>query len=350
LEGKRLRIYMNAGPINLKQGQTIYAKGIDKDGNETRVTSSYTSSVSNAIDSAACDGNDSTSYYFSGWVYPTISVDPSLEGKRLRIYMNAGTFSGSTAANKTLSFYNSSGGVISTITFNGVYNNIVTVPVGTRSIVICPNGSSQWVYLYELQVSNEPTFSATNGYMLINADSSRAIHSPYQMVTINYFLTSVQRLYSLDNGITWLNYQDKPVWVNQGQTILAKGIDKYGNVTRIIPSYTANVPDAIGSAAYDNNDSTSYNFSGWVYPTIFIDSSMIGKKIRIYMVAGTNSGSTAANKTLSFYNASGGVISTITFNGTYNNVLTIPQGTTKIVICPNGASQWINLYEIQPSN
>lgn len=121
-------------------------------------------------------------------------------------------------------------------------------------------------------------------------------------------------------------------------------------MTRIIPSYTANVPDAIGSAAYDNNDSTSYNFSGWVYPTIFIDSSMIGKKIRIYMVAGTNSGSTAANKTLSFYNASGGVISTITFNGTYNNVLTIPQGTTKIVICPNGASQWINLYEIQPSN
>ncbi len=166
------------------------------------------------------------------------------------------------------------------------------------------------------------------------------------MITINYFSTSIQRFYRLGTTGDWINYQDQPIKVNQGQTIYAKGIDQYGNETRIVSSYTVNVPDAIGAAAYDGNDSTSVNQNN-VY--MKVDSSMEGKKI---IVKWTN-----------IYSGSRGPSSYITFLDKNKNVINqIKRGefdysvATTTIDLPVGTG-WINyskdygsslLYEITP--
>ncbi len=180
--------------------------------------------------------------------------------------------------------------------------------------------------------------------MLLHADSTKAIRSPYQMVTINYFPTSVQRLYRIGTTGEWLNYQDQAVRVNQGETIYAKGIDQYGNETRITSSYTANVTDAIGAAAYDGDINTS--FAGYD-KYLKIDSSMEGKKIYI---KGGATNSSIAYINFSFLDEQKNLISTISNNAwgtvTLEGVYTIPQGTRYIRQWGSGTNFY--LYEITP--
>ncbi|MNP64311.1 hypothetical protein D3C76_1597950 [compost metagenome] len=92
--------------------------------------------------------------------------------------------------------------------------------------------------------------------MLLSADPEKSIRNPYQMISISYFTTSTQRLYKIGSTGEWLNYNDTPIKVEQGQIIYAKGIDKYGNETRITSSYTVNVSNALKNAAYDRNNDT----------------------------------------------------------------------------------------------
>ncbi|MNV65872.1 hypothetical protein D3C71_1585940 [compost metagenome] len=90
----------------------------------------------------------------------------------------------------------------------------------------------------------------------------------------------MQKLYKIGINGEWLNYNNQPVKLNQGQTIYAKGIDKFGNETRIIPSYTAYIPDSVSKEAFDNNDMT-YDFKKAGNYYISIDSSIWRKKSKI---------------------------------------------------------------------
>ena len=128
--------------------------------------------------------------------------------------------------------------------------------------------------------------------MLLHADASQCIETPYQMITINYFPTSVKRLYQIGSTTgEWQEYQNIPIKVNQGQTIYAKGIDKYGNQTRIISSHTVNVENALTSAAYDGDENTCDTgpiYSVW--KRLEVDSSLWNKKIYIKLVHASNNG------------------------------------------------------------
>lgn len=96
-------------------------------------------------------------------------------------------------------------------------------------------------------------------------------------------MTKIQRLYSLD-GENWQTYKDESIRVELGQTLYAKGIDVFGNETRIISTYTRTLPsDALGAEAYDGDDSTGDTIK---YPTmkyIKISPEMREKKY-IYML------------------------------------------------------------------
>ncbi|MFV0250110.1 MAG: hypothetical protein ACK5HP_03660, partial [Bacilli bacterium] len=188
----------------------------------------------------------------------------------------------------------------------------------------------------------------------------KAIKKPYQMVTINYFSTSVQRLYKIGTDGEWQNYKDTPIWLNQGETIYAKGIDQYGNETRRISNYTANSSDALPSEVYDGNDNTYLSTSSIKY--MLVDNSMQGKTIRlvskasciVYALKCTND--TGATVTIQFLDENKNLISKIVKTKNFviiTDMVTIPIGTKYITY--TGISYYSNytdwlpyLYEITP--
>ena len=163
----------------------------------------------------------------------------------------------------------------------------------------------------------------------MHADPTKAIKKPYQMVSVNYFPTSVEKLYRIGETVDWKNYQEKPVWVNQDEIIYAKGIDKYGNESRIVSNYTVNVTDAIMPPAYDGNDSTRSTSQTNKY--MKVDPSMHGKKIRVLLGHSYSSPSTAS--TIRFLDKNKTVISSVgesSIKGTFERIYTIPVGTVWI--------------------
>ncbi|MGE5455498.1 MAG: hypothetical protein ACM3O4_00105 [Ignavibacteriales bacterium] len=324
----------NNQPVKLNQGETIYAKGIDKYGNESRIIPSYTASIPDAINPEATDGNDGTAHwYLSTTKY--IDIDPSVQGKTIRLKLDAGR------AASTMTYLNSSGNAISTVDTKFTGERTYVIPAGTTRLAIYTGGGySDGLYIYEIQIANEPVLTTTNKYILLHANPAQQINTPYQMVTINYFPTSVQKLYRIGTTGNWLEYTS-PVKVNQGETIYAKGIDQYGNETRITVSLTANVADAILSPAVDGNDTTAY----WYISTtkyIDIDPSVQGKTIRLKINAGR------AACTMSYLDSSGNVISTVDTKFSGERTYVIPAGTTRLAIYTGGGySDGLSVYEIQ---
>ncbi|MDF2866180.1 MAG: hypothetical protein K0R72_998, partial [Clostridia bacterium] len=326
-------------PVKLASGLTIYAKGIDQYGNETRITSSYTANIVDAI--GALSGDRDYNTYSTNSTKGIIKVDPSMIGKKVRIKL---TFYGGEYSSGYIQFLDSSKNLISQIVvgihYSAGYDNIVTIPANTAEIDLI----STTINTYEIELVNEPTFTVSTIYMLLHADDSKAIKAPSQLVTINYFPTSVQKLYSLDAGTTWLNYPNESIKLSSGSTIYAKGIDQYGNVTRLTSSYTANIVDAIGAQAYDGNITTYASNS--TKGIIQIDPSMIGKKVRI---KSTFYGAEYSTGYIQFLNSSKTLISQIAvgihYSAGYDNIVTIPANTTEI----NLLSTTIYTYEIAVS-
>jgi len=330
-------------PIKLIQGQTIYTKGIDQYGNETRIISSYTAIMPDAIAAESYDKNNTT-YTFANNRY--MKVDSSVQGKKIWILWNRGAV-GNTGS-IYLKFLDENKNVIDTLSRSaiGTYNDTYTVPINTKWIMYTYDAVlGNYNALYEIGMTDEPTISSTNGYMLLTADPINAIKDPYQSITISYFSTSVQRLYRIGTTGSWLNYNDQPIKVAQGQTIYAKGIDQYGNETRLIPSYTAIVTDALTKEVYDTNDATG--LSNVTNKFMEVDSSMQGRNIRVKWNVAANSSST---QSIVFLDENKLVISQINKtiynqNIMYDEVYNIPLNTKFIKVV-----NIYYLYEIQPSN
>ncbi|MDF2866496.1 MAG: hypothetical protein K0R72_1314, partial [Clostridia bacterium] len=329
----------NDQPVKVNHGQTIYAKGIDQYGNETRIVSSYTVNVLDAVKKESFDNNDATGMPGSGTYY--IDVDTSVVGSKIRVKWYSQAYSNGFPV--YLRFMDQNNQQISFVTRNyGNFDDIYTIPANTKRIKYESTSSAN--YLYEIQVGNEPTFSATNGYMLLTADPTKAIRQPYQNVTINYFPTSVIKLYRIGASGTWQNYNNQPIIVNNGEIIYAKGIDQYGNESRVISSYTSNTPDAIKKESYDNNDITNMAGSGIYY--MEVDSSMVGRRIRVRWYSSTYSNGDPMY--IRFLDSNKNEISYVTRNyGTFDDIYTIPSNTKWIKYQATGGN---NLYEIQPSN
>ena len=331
-------------PVQVNQNETIYAKGIDQYGNETRVISSYTANVTDAIGQAAYDGNISS--YFTG-NSKVMMVDNSMEGKK--IYVKGEARQSNSTVRFYLDFLDEQRKVISTVssassTHYVPLEGIYTIPAGTKYIMQRAAGNAN---LFEIMPATEPTFTATNNnYMLLHADSTKAIKSPYQMITINYFPTSVQKLYRLGTTGDWNTYPNQPVKVSQGETIYAKGIDSYGIETRTVSSYTANVTDAIGSEAYDGNIGTaSYGNNRYMQ----VDSGMEGKTA--YIKGGASQSNSSMTFYIDFLNEQKGVISSLSVYGWHSVTL---EGTYKIPVGTRYIRQratvnTVYLYEIRPA-
>ena len=322
----------NDQPIKVNHGQTIYAKGIDQFGNTTRITSSYTSNVVDAIKKEVYDRNDSTYMGEVGTKY--MEVDSSMQGKNIRVKGYRST------ANMIMKYLDKNKVEIgNTGIFPSTgFENIYTIPNGTKWIVNESDSVNNW--LYEIKSCDEPTYSVEDVYMLLTADSTKAMRNPYQMVSISYSPENVQKLYKIGTTGVWLNYINQPIRIELGQIIYAKGIYQNGEETRIISSYTSNAPNALKKEAYDVNDATYTGETGIKY--MEVDSSMQGKNIR---VKGYRS---SANMIIRYLNENKVEIgNTGIFPSTnFDKIYTIAIGTKWISYESNSTNNWV--YEIQP--
>ncbi len=339
--------------IVMNQNQIIYAKGIDQYGHETNL-SSYTVNVVDAIKAEAYDGNDTTSTLASNQY---MQVDVSMQGKPIRIKALEATGNGCHIKVRFLDKDKNRIGVLAIANPNGVtlnYDAISKIPLNTvwikYDVVSDTDGETilagSSTNLYEIQPSNEPILKATNGYMLLHADPTKITKTIHQKINISYFSTSVQRLYKIGANGEWKNYEDKEIILNQGSTIYAKGMDIYGNTTRIISSCTANVVDALKVLAYDSNNSTAETLNSTT-PGIFeIDRSLWGKTIKLnrYLwqygrqdyIEFLDSNNLQVGK---------GVLAP-SGDGTYNDGFVIPSGTVKAKFFFYDSRNYMLLYEI----
>lgn len=317
--------------IKVNQGETIYAKGFDKDGIETRIVSSHTANVANAIGSAGLDGNFGTSFISKS---AFMELDSSLNGKLVQIK----SYNSNNTNYGYISFYNSSGATLATLTLQQLvtYNGNYSIPVGAVRMSISGNENQ---HFYEIQVVNEPTVTTVDGYAELNKQSSLSIKIPYQMVTINYHSTSVQKLYKIGTG-SWLPYTG-PVKVNQGETIYAKGKDINGIETRATTSHTVSVPTSVQPLAIDGNFGTGYLS---VYSTILnIHPNMYGQKIDV-KTWDTESNGDFYIYFIGYQSQNLGSIK-VGYRENNRGIYTVPEGT-KYMSIPKP----VNLYEIAPVN
>ena len=169
------------------------------------------------------------------------------------------------------------------------------------------------------------------------------LESGYNKVKLNYFSTSINRLYKIDDG-EWQEYQDKEIRLEIGNTIYAKSINKYDNESQIL-SYTSVLPsDALKEAAYDNNEST-YLPTGTY--KIIVDPSAIGKKINIRHNVATYYSSFSVG----FYDKNNNNLKSVGLSGNGTSVQEIPSGTTTIIFNlsvsrPEGSTYYSRIHEV----
>ena len=165
------------------------------------------------------------------------------------------------------------------------------------------------------------------------------VEQGYCTASISYDSTSVQRLYKIDDE-EWKTYT-KEIRLELGQTLYAKGIDKYGKEARIIPSYKSVLPsDALGVAAYDGNTSTGISIVQ-TSKRINIDNSMIGKKVNI----------THSNNnwkiTINLYSSEKELLKTYSsVSYTSSTQFIIPEDVSYLII--KGPTYTFNIYEVGP--
>nr|MBP3259428.1 hypothetical protein [Bacilli bacterium] len=325
-------------------GNTIYAKVVKNGtGLESDITEITTTASADALNSNAYDGNRSTSdtfgYYNQDSHVKYIYVDENMAGKKISVYMSCGQYTNRGQIyfldkdNKELQ-HNQGPESTSEV--------ILTVPAGTTKIKFY-QGNNQ-LYIYEIKFYDTPGITNSFTYPTITQSGVVAGHNK---INITYASTSVQKLYKIGDG-EWQNYTGT-VNLPVGQTIYAKGINTYGIETEVSSYLSAAVANALTGNAYDGNRSTSdtfgyYNQSGH-NKYIFIDESMIGKKISVYMSA--YSPSTRGqiyfldkdNKELQHSQGP---------ESTGEVKFTVPAGTAKIKFYQG--SQTIYVYEIGPAN
>jgi len=341
------------GPFDYPVG-TIMAKSIKKD-TELQISTSKTISMpSDAISIDAYDGDDTTYYETWNTARKYMNIDRSIQGKAVRIYLYTAGTNNSLSGYDKIIFLDSDDNIVETISvhlWKTTYNNIITIPKNAVRLAIYAYSRQCYIRLYEIQPSNEPKFTAENGYMLLHADPYKAIRNPYQMITINYYPTSIQKLYKIGEDGMWMDYQDSPIKVEQGETIYAKGIDKYGIETRIVSSHTVNVTDAMLNPAFDDNTTTYYQTWNTTRKYMDIDPSMQGKSARIYLyTAGTNNSLNGYDKII-FLDSDGNIVETISIHlwkTTYNKNVVIPINAVRMGIYAYSGQCYINFYEIYP--
>ena len=253
-------------------------------------------------------------------------------------YENKGTISakGSTGGSgETYSGGSSGGGTINIFT----NQNISTSIKGNVTII---GGNSTWgsyrggaggagtVTYTQLQ---PVTITSNYSYPIISTSKNE---SEQYEITINYFSTLSKKLYSIDNGSTWLEYKGS-FNVDAGTIVQAKGVNTDKTETEVI-SYTTPSSNGIPYNTIDGNIESNAVLEINKEYIFTVSEDTIGKNLRFYL------GSEPSNDaTIKIYDKDNKELLSTTF---VNNltVINIPTNAYKFII--NAGSKELTINEI----
>ena len=156
------------------------------------------------------------------------------------------------------------------------------------------------------------------------------------IITINYSSKLTKKLYSLDDGNTWLNYK-KPFAANPNDKILAKGVNKDDSETEVI-TYTVPETDGIPYNAFDGTTSEATTLEANKDYVFTVSSEVEGRNLRFFL--GSEPSEDASIKV---YDKTNKEVLSTTFVDKLT-VINISEGSYKFVI--NGGSTELTINEI----
>ena len=142
----------NGEIIKIKIGDTIQARGYDKNGIQTRIISKDIASLKeNSMGLEAFDGDDNT-----GWKYTyesskvgIVNIDNSMWGEKIRIKFN----SNNMGYNGGIKIYDKNNNLLSTIgKMNGTYDLIVNIPENAEYLQCFKENGGGIVTIYEISI------------------------------------------------------------------------------------------------------------------------------------------------------------------------------------------------------
>ena len=314
--------------IRLEIGDKLEAKSIDKYGNETKITTYDSVKIPNALGLEAYDGNNSTYQLLPIVNYNEyFEISKELIGSKIRVKAYLPMKYG-------LKFYNSDKEEISSLVYNpGNPTNMevtVEIPEGTKYVY-------QWsprtenTKIYEIELIKNPAINEQDYYPTI---SKTEISKSYIEAKITYLSYFAKKLYSLDNGITWLDYSGI-IKVKAGDIIKAKAIDKDGKETEVSTYTVKGLTNNLDDKAFDKDQTTSVTLSSKKTKSFVLDG-VDNEILRIYTTGTVNVGAY-----IKFYDKDNKELSTITLNTDLTS-LVIPEGSVKASIYSGTSTLTIN--------
>ena len=229
------------GTIRLNEGETVYAKGIEKDGSETETAQFKFELPSDALKSAAYDSAGVDTYDNIYNSRRMIEIDPSMINKQVHVnaYYN---YSGSASSACYIQFYNKNTDVTTTYKtirrgcrnctwVNSLVDENITIPEGTTHLIF--TGGNGFARIRDLYVANNDNNNDNpvddNGTKIPNFIESPTInvsdsdkYTATKKVTISYPSGGYTNQYSLD-GENWINYTGA-INIDKETTIFARSI------------------------------------------------------------------------------------------------------------------------------
>ncbi len=177
--------------------------------------------------------------------------------------------------------------------------------------------------------------SITSSYSYPNILLTKTETEKYE-ITINYFSTISKKLYSIDNGSTWLEYKDS-FFVEAETIVQAKGINSDKTETDVI-TYTVSSLYGIPYKTFDGNMESGATLQMNRDYEFTVSKDTIGKSLRFYLGSEPSS-----DATIKIYDKDNVELLNTTF---VNNltVINIPDDSYKFII--NAGSKELTINEI----
>ena len=340
--GATWKVY--TGPFEITSG-TIKAKSVKKESGLTIEATKKVDMPSDALGSEAYDGDENTYVEaINATANKYINVSKELWNQKIYVKMS-GALAGNITLNADLIFIKEDGTEISKIqSGRGALSGEYQIPTGTSKIKIqLSYFSDQYgkARIYEISPSTTPTIIQTNTYPQL---SSTSFDKAKYQITINYLSYFQQKLYSLDNGTTWLDYKGI-INVKAGDVIQAKAIDKDGKETEVSTYTVKGLTDNLDDKAFDKDKNTSVTLSSKQTKSFILDG-VDNEVLRIY-----TTGKVDTRTYIKLYDKENKELSTVTLNEDLTT-LVIPEGSVKASIYSGTSTLTINevnLREVKAS-
>ena len=254
-------------------------------------------------------------------------------------YENKGTISakGASGGSSTYGGGASGGGTINIFTnqelvdkIKGTVNIFGGTGLGSGAKIGGSGGNGTVTYTQLQPVSITSKYSS-----LPNISTAKNESEKYE-ITINYFSTLSKKLYSIDNGSTWLEYKGS-FKVDAGSVVLAKGVNTDKTETEVI-SYTTPSSNGIPYNTIDGNIESNAVLEINKDYIFMVSEDTIGKNLRFFLGSEVSS-----DASIKIYDKNNKEILNTTF---VNNltVINIPESSYKFII--NAGSKELTINEI----